>query len=48
MYAIGVSSPDFTYLFDRAHRFIYVSPPLLALWGKTLDEAEKIIPKRRI
>lgn len=37
--AIGVSSPDFTYLFDTDQRFIYVSPPLLKLWGKTLEEA---------
>ena len=39
LHAIGVSSPDFTYVFDRDHRFVYVSPPLLALWGKTLEEA---------
>ena len=39
IHALGTSSPDFIYLFDRQHRFIYVSPPLLALWGKTLDEA---------
>ncbi|HEY2031852.1 MAG TPA: PAS domain-containing protein, partial [Myxococcales bacterium] len=37
--AIGASSPDFTYIFDRDQRFLYVSPPLLQLWGKTLDEA---------
>ena len=37
--AIGVSSPDFVYVFDRDQRFIYVSPPLLRLWGKTLEEA---------
>ena len=39
LHAIGVSSPDFTYLLDRDHRFVYVSPPLLSLWGKTLEEA---------
>jgi len=32
--------PDFFFLIDRDHRFIYVSPSLLALWGKTqLEEA---------
>lgn len=39
IHAIGVSSPDFTYLFDRNHRFVYVSPPLLKLWGRTENEA---------
>ena len=37
--ALGASSPDFTYVLGRDHRFIYASPPLLSLWGKTLDEA---------
>ena len=37
--AIGLSSPDFLYVFDREQRFIYLSPSLLSLWGKTLDEA---------
>ena len=39
LHAIGASSPDFTYLFDREHRFLYVSPALLKLWGRTLAEA---------
>lgn len=39
LHAIGASSPDFTYLFDRDHRFLYVSPSLLKLWGRSLDEA---------
>lgn len=39
VHAIGVSSPDFTYIFDEDQRFIYVSPSLLKLWGRTLDEA---------
>jgi len=38
LHAIGASSPDFTYIFDRDQRFVYVSPPLLELWGKTLDK----------
>ncbi len=39
LHAIGASTPDFTCLFDRAHRFLYVSPALLKIWGRTLDEA---------
>ncbi|MDP9001039.1 MAG: PAS domain-containing sensor histidine kinase [Myxococcota bacterium] len=39
LHAIGISSPDFTYVFDKHHRFIYVSPALLKLWGRTLAEA---------
>ena len=31
--------PDFVYFFDQDHRFTYVSPPLLQLWGLTLEEA---------
>ncbi|GAC1606513.1 MAG: PAS domain-containing sensor histidine kinase [Myxococcales bacterium] len=38
LYAVGASSPDFTYVFDTDQRFTYVSPPLLRLWGRTLDE----------
>ncbi len=37
--AIGLSSPDFLYVFDRDQRFLYASPSLLKLWGKSLDEA---------
>jgi PAS domain S-box-containing protein len=36
--ALGSSSPDFIYVFDLDQRFVYASPPLLSLWGKTLDE----------
>lgn len=32
------SSPDFSYIFDRNHRLIYVNSPLLKLWSKTLEE----------
>ena len=39
LHAIGASSPDFTYVFDSDHRFLYVSPPLLQLWGRTLEQA---------
>jgi PAS domain S-box-containing protein len=31
--------PDFFYLLDRDHRFLYVSPSLLRLWGVSADEA---------
>jgi PAS domain S-box-containing protein len=31
---------DFTYIFDREGRFMYVNKPLLDLWGLTLDEAK--------
>ncbi len=33
------STPDFTYIFDLEGRFTYVNRPLLALWGKSLEEA---------
>lgn len=33
------SIPDFTYLFDRAGRFIYANKALLDLWGITFQEA---------
>ena len=38
VHAIGASSPDFTYIFDREHRFVYASPALLKRWGQTLEE----------
>jgi PAS domain S-box-containing protein len=31
--------PDFFYLLDDAHRFVYVSPSLLELWGRSAEEA---------
>ena len=33
------NSPDFSYVFDREHRFIYANDVLLQAWGKTLEEA---------
>jgi PAS domain S-box-containing protein len=33
------SHPDFFYLLDRDHRFLYISPSLLQLWGRSADEA---------
>jgi PAS domain S-box-containing protein len=33
------SIADFAYIFDLEGRFLYANPSLLALWGKTLDEA---------
>ena len=38
LHALGASSPDFIYVFDLEHRFIYASQPLLRLWGKSLAE----------
>jgi PAS domain S-box-containing protein len=32
-------TPDFTYIFDTAGRFVYVNRALLALWQKRFDEA---------
>ncbi len=32
------SIPDFTYIFNRAGRFIYANKSLLDLWGKSLNE----------
>lgn len=31
--------PDFFYILDREHRFVFASESLLRLWGRTLDEA---------
>jgi PAS domain S-box-containing protein len=33
------NTPDLVYVFDLDHRFIYANEGLLALWGKTWDEA---------
>src|SRR4051812_35631656 len=38
-YALVHAITDFAYLFDLEGRFRYVNPPLLALWGLTLEEA---------
>jgi PAS domain S-box-containing protein len=32
-------TPDLVYVFDLNHRFIYANRALLAMWGKTWDEA---------
>ena len=37
--AVLSNTPDFIYTFDLQGRFVYVNAALLALWGKTLDEA---------
>jgi len=40
MYEAALSNtPDLVYVFDRAHRFIYANEALLAMWGRTRDEA---------
>ncbi len=38
-HAILSNTPDFAYVFDLDHRFVYANEPLLAMWGMTLDEA---------
>ena len=33
------STPDLVYVFDRQHRFTYANRALLAMWGKTWEQA---------
>lgn len=33
------TTPDFVYVFDLQHRFIYANPGLLKMWGRTWDDA---------
>lgn len=33
------NTPDFAYVFDLDHRFVYANETLLRMWGKTWDEA---------
>jgi len=35
--AVLSTTPDFIYVFDLAHRFIYVNDALLAMWGRTWE-----------
>jgi PAS domain S-box-containing protein len=37
--AVLANTPDLGYVFDLNHRFIYANDALLAMWGKTWDEA---------
>ncbi|HYG06536.1 MAG TPA: HWE histidine kinase domain-containing protein [Stenotrophomonas sp.] len=37
--AVLQATPDLVYVFDRQHRFIYANKALLAMWGRTWDEA---------
>jgi PAS domain S-box-containing protein len=37
--AILSNTPDFAYVFDLNHRFTYANEGLLAMWGKTREEA---------
>lgn len=37
--AVLTNTPDLGYIFDLNHRFTYANQALLALWGKTWDEA---------
>lgn len=37
--AILDNTPDFAYIFDLDHRFIYANANLLKMWGKSWDEA---------
>jgi PAS domain S-box-containing protein len=39
-YEVALDSiPDLVYVFDLEHRFIYANAPLLAVWGKSREEA---------
>lgn len=33
------NTPDLVYIFDLGHRFIYANPALLAMWGRTREDA---------
>lgn len=37
--AVMSSTPDLQYVFDLDYRFVYANEALLAMWGKTWDEA---------
>jgi two-component system, chemotaxis family, sensor kinase Cph1 len=37
--AVLANTPDLGYVFDLNHRFIYANDALLAMWGKSWDEA---------
>jgi two-component system, chemotaxis family, sensor kinase Cph1 len=37
--AVLANTPDLGYVFDLNHRFIYANDALLAMWGKTWEEA---------
>ena len=37
--AVLTNTPDFAYVFDLNHRFIYANHALLKTWGRTWDEA---------
>lgn len=37
--AILANTPDLAYIFDLDHRFIYANEGLLAMWGRTWEEA---------
>ena len=37
--AILTNTPDLAYVFDLEHRFIYANEGLLAMWGRTFEEA---------
>ncbi len=40
MYHAALSNtPDLAYVFDLDHRLIYANEALLAMWGRTWDEA---------
>jgi PAS domain S-box-containing protein len=34
------TTPDLAYVFNREHRFVYANRALLAMWGRTWEEAE--------
>lgn len=37
--AIVSTTPDLVYVFDRDHRFRYANPALLAMWGRSWEDA---------
>lgn len=37
--AILTNTPDFAYVFDLDHRFVYANENLLKMWGRTWDDA---------
>src|SRR5690242_19824276 len=37
--AVLANTPDLGYVFDLNHRFVYANDALLAMWGRTWEEA---------
>jgi PAS domain S-box-containing protein len=41
--AILTNTPDLAYVFDMKHRFIYANEGLLKMWGKSREEAIRLV-----